>query len=97
MVGIALRAREGGVDCQPVLGDDVRDDGVAVADRPPVVDHIGELPARRRRRIERVLVPERHAGEPQEREHLEPVAVVVRDAVELRPGIKRKHGFSACI
>ena len=62
------------------LRDDMGDDGLAVADRLAVVDEIRKLPARRRRRIENMLVRERHAGKPQEGEYLEPVAVVVGDA-----------------
>ena len=63
MIGITLRAGQPSVDRQPVLGGDVGDDGVAVADRLARVDDIGQLAARRRRRVENVLMPERHAGE----------------------------------
>ena len=64
----------------PVFGDDVGDDGLAVADGFAVVDDIGQLPARRLRRIEDMLMRERHAGEPQEGKHLQPITVVVGDA-----------------
>jgi hypothetical protein len=52
MVGVALRAGQPGVDRQPVLGADVVDDGIAVADRLARVDDIGQLAARRRRRVD---------------------------------------------
>ena len=80
MVGIALCGGEPVVDRQPILGDEAGDDGIAVADRLAVVDEVGKLPAWRCRRVENVLVLERHAGESQEREHLEAIAVVVRIA-----------------
>ena len=94
MVGVALRAGQPGVDRQPVLGGDVGDDGVAVADRLARVDDIGQLAARRRRRVENVLVQEWHAGELEEREHLQAIAVVVDDAEQLGIGIKREHDIA---
>ena len=77
--------------CQPVFGDEMGDDGFAVADRFAVVDNVGKLPPRRRRCVEDVLVGERHAGEPHEGEDLEPVAVVVGDAEQRRVGIEGDH------
>ena len=70
------------------------DDGLAVADGFAVVDDIGQLPARRLRRIENMLVRERHAGEPQEGEDLQPVTVVVGDAEQFGIGVEREHGVS---
>src|SRR5579862_6757709 len=67
------------------------DDGLAVANGFAVVDDIGQLPARRLRRIENMLVRERHAGKPQEGEHLQPVTVVVGNAEQLGVGVKRDH------
>ena len=95
MVGITLRAGQPGVDRQPVLGGDVSDDGIAVADRLARVDDVGQLAARRRRRVENMLVQEWHAGELEEREHLEAVAVVVGDAEQRGVGVKRQHRSSA--
>ena len=63
-----------------IFADEMDEDGLAVADRLAVIDDVGQLPARRLRRIENMLMHERHAGEPQEGEDLQPVAVVVGDA-----------------
>jgi hypothetical protein len=63
-------AAESGVDQQAVLGDDMGDDSVAVADRLTIVDDIGQLPARCGRCIENVLLPEHYPVKPQEREDL---------------------------
>ena len=82
------------IDRQPVLGDEVGDDGVAVADRLAVVDDVGQLTARRRRSVENVLVPEWDAAEPQEREHLQAVAVVIGDAEQLGIGIEGEHDIA---
>ena len=82
------------IDRQPVLGDEVGDDGVAVANRLAVVDDIGQLTARRRRGVEDVLMPKRQAGEPQEREHLQAVAVVVRDAEQLGVRVEGEHDIA---
>jgi len=92
VVGIALRAGQFRVDRQPVLGDEVGDDRVAVADGLAVVDDVGQLAARRRRGVEDVLVPEGDADEAQEREHLQAIAVVVGDAEQLGIGIEGEHG-----
>jgi len=40
-----------------------------------------------------VLVLERHSVEPQEREHLEAIAVVVRNAKQLGVGIEGDYGI----
>ena len=69
----------------------MRDDRFAVAERFATVDDVGQLPARRRRSIENVLMPEWHAGEPHERENLQAIAVIVGDAEQLRVGIERDH------
>ena len=94
MVGIALGAGQRRVDRQPVLSDEVGDDGIAVADGLAVVDDVGQLTARRRRGVENVLVPERHAGEPQESKHLQAIAVVVRDAEQLGIGVEGEHDIA---
>jgi hypothetical protein len=94
MVGIALGAGQPLIDRQPIFANEVGDDGVTVADRLAVVDDVGQLAARRRRGVENVLVPERDAGEPQESEHLQAIAVVVRDAEQLGIGIEGEHGVS---
>ena len=91
MVGIALGAGQLRIDRQPVLIDEVGDNGIAVADRLAVIDDVRQLAARRRRGVENVLVPERDAGEPQEREHLQAIAVVVRDAEQLGIGVEGEH------
>ena len=88
---VALPRAERLVDVEPVFGDEMGDDGFAVADRFAVVDNVGKLPARRRRGVENVLMRERHAGEPQEGKDLEPVAVVVGDAEQRRVGIEGDH------
>jgi hypothetical protein len=67
------------------------DDGIAVADRLAVVDDVGQLPARGRRRIENVLVLERHTVKSQEREYLESIAVVVGNTEQLGIGIEGDH------
>jgi hypothetical protein len=67
------------------------DDGLAVADRLAVVDDVGELAAWRLRGVEDVLVSERDAGQPQEGEHLQPVAVVVGDAEQRGIRIEGYH------
>jgi dihydroxyacetone kinase len=82
------------VDRQPVLSDEVGDDGIAVADGLAVVDDVGQLAARRRRGVKDVLVPEGNAGEAQEREHLEAIAVVVRDAEQLGIGVEGEHDIA---
>src|SRR6185312_15653316 len=79
------------VDRQPVFAGQMRDDGLAVADGLALVDEIGQLSARRRRRIENVLMHEGKAGETQEREDLQPIAVVVGDTEEHRIGVQRDH------
>src|SRR6185312_11608696 len=79
------------VDRQPVFAGQMRDDGLAVADGLALVDEIGQLSARRRRRIENVLMHEGKAGETQEREDLQPIAVVVGDTEEHRIAVQRDH------
>jgi hypothetical protein len=69
----------------------MRNDGVTIADHLPLVDHIGQLPARCRSRVKNVLVFERHSVEPQERKHLEAIAVIVGDAEQLGVGIEGDH------
>jgi len=56
-----------------------------------VVDDVGQLCAGRLGRVEQVLVPERNAREPQEGEHFQAVAVVVRDAEQHRVGVEGEH------
>ncbi len=91
-IRVALRLREGIVDRRMVLAIDMRDDRPAVADHLAVVDDVGQLPARRRRGIEDVLVLERHAGELEEGIDLQPIAVVVGDTEEGRVGVQGEHG-----
>ena len=81
---VALRRRQRGIDREPVFLRDMSEDALAVADGVVAVDDIGKLAARRLRGVENMLVPERHAREPQERKHLEPVAVIVGDAEQCR-------------
>lgn len=68
------------------------DDRVAVADRLAVINHIGQLSARRLRGIEDVLMNEGYLGQLQKRIDLEAVAVVVGDSEKLRVGEERDHG-----
>ncbi len=49
-----------------------------------VIDDVGQLTARRRGGVENMLVRERHAGQLQEGEDLEAIAVVVGDAEQGR-------------
>src|SRR5262245_35708062 len=91
MARVALRWGQPGIDRQAVLGDEMGDDGIAVADRLAVVDDVGQLPAWRCRRIENVLVLERHAVKPQESEYLEAIAVVVGNTEKLGIGIEGNH------
>ena len=79
--------------CPAVSG--MGDDSVTIADRLTFVNNVRQLPARRRRRIENVLVPERHAVNAQESEYLEAIAVGVGNAEQLGIGIERDHGTSA--
>src|SRR5262249_1456390 len=67
------------------------DDGLAVADRLAVVDDVGELAAWRLRGVEDVVVPARDAGQPQEGEQLQAVAVVVSDAKQRGIRIEGYH------
>jgi len=90
-VGVMLRSSEVVVDRQAVFVDEMRDDGVAVADDLAAIVDIGQLPARRLRGIKDVLVRERDTGELQESINLEPVTVVVGNAAQRRPGIEREH------
>jgi len=91
MVDIAFRAGQFRVDRQPVLRDEMGDDGITVANRLSPIDDVGQLAARRRRGVENVLVPERDAGKPQEREHLQAITVVVRNAEEFGVGVEGEH------
>jgi len=47
MIGDALRRLQCGVDGEAIFSYQMRDDGLAVADRLAVVDDVGQLPARR--------------------------------------------------
>ncbi len=78
-VGVALRGRQRRVDGETIFAGDVGDDRLAVAQRFAVIDDVGKLAARRRGRVEDVLVPERHARQLEEGIDLEAVAVVVGD------------------
>ena len=82
-IDIALVGGERGINGQPVFLDQIGNDGFAVADRDTVVDHIGQLSARRRRCIENMLMGEGQAGEPHEGKNFEPIAVVIGDAEQL--------------
>ena len=93
---VALPRLDRRIDGQPVLADKVRDDGLAVADGLAVVDQVGQLPARRLRRVENVLMRERHMGELEEGENLQPVAVIVGDAEQGRIGVERDHCGDGC-
>ena len=67
------------------------DDGLAVADRLAIVLDIGKLRARRGRGIEDMFMPERHAGDLEEGEHLQAVGIVVGDAEQGGVGIEGEH------
>ena len=67
------------------------DDGLAVTDRLAVIDNVGKLPARRRGRIENMLMHESKADETQKSENLQPIAVVVGHAEERRVRVKSDH------
>ena len=60
---LELRLGERGVDGQPVFFGEIRNDGLTVANRRAVIDDIGKLPARGRRRIENVFVGEGQPGQ----------------------------------
>lgn len=60
---IALRIRQARIDGEPIARDEMRDDGVAVAYLLVVIEKIGQLPARRLRGVDNVLVPEWQATE----------------------------------
>jgi hypothetical protein len=91
MVRVALRDGQGVIDRQPVLTDEMRDDGLAIANNLAVVVDVGKLSARRVRCVEDVLMRERNLGELEEGVNLEPVAVVIGDAAECGPGVEREH------
>src|SRR5580692_4844065 len=74
-----------------MLADQMRDDGFTVADDLTVIDNVRKLATRRFRSVEDVLMLERHAGEPHEGKHFQPVAVVVGDAEQFGIRIKRNH------
>ena len=76
---------------QAVFSGEIVEDGPAVADGVVAVDDVGQLPARRLRGVEDVLVGERHAGELEEGIDLQAIAVVVGDAEQRRIGIEREH------
>jgi hypothetical protein len=80
-----------GVDRRPVFSGDIGKNGLAVADRIAAVNDIGKLAPRRLRCIEYVLVPERHAGQPQERKDLQAVAIIVGDTEQCGIGVEREH------
>jgi hypothetical protein len=65
---------------------------VCATDRLAVVENVGKLAARCGRGVEDVLVREGNAGQSEEREHLQSVAVVVGDAEKFWVGIERDHG-----
>jgi hypothetical protein len=90
-VPIALGLAERGVDRQAMLSDEMREDGLAVADDLAIVVDVGELTARSMRGVDDVLVTERNASEPQERIHLEAVAVVVGHAEQPGVRVERQH------
>jgi hypothetical protein len=54
MIKIALRCRQSIIEGQMILAGKIGDNSIAVADRFAVVDDVGKLSARRRRRIENV-------------------------------------------
>src|SRR5262245_23153859 len=62
---LGWRAR--GLHGDAILPGEKGEDGLAVADGLAVIDDVGQLPARRLRCIEDVLMRERHPGELQER------------------------------
>jgi hypothetical protein len=90
-IEIALARAERRIERQLVLLREMGVDGLAVADSLAIVDDIGQLPARRRRGIEDMLMREGQPREAHEGEHLQPIAVVVGDAEERRIGIERDH------
>jgi hypothetical protein len=83
-IRIALSRCQALVDRQTILADQMRDDRLAVPDRLAVIDDVGKLSARRRRRVEDVLMRECNAGEPEKGVDLEAVAIVVGDAEQCR-------------
>lgn len=74
------------------MGLEIGEDHVAVADDRIAIDDIGELTARCRSGIEDMLMDESEAGELQEGEDFQAIAVIVGDAEKLRIGIERDHG-----
>lgn len=59
------------------------DDGLAVTDRLPLVEDVGELTARRGRGVENVFASERYLAQTQKSEDLQAVRIVVGDAEQL--------------
>ena len=80
MIEVALARGQPLVDGQAIFADEMSDDDVAVADRLAGIGDKRELAARRRRRVENVLVAERHVAQPQNGEDLQAVTVVVGHA-----------------
>src|SRR6185312_1253646 len=87
----ALRRAQARVDGERIFFVEVGYDGLAVGGSLTNDDDVRQLPARGGRRVKDVLVGKRHAGKPHEREHLQPIAIVVCYAEQLGIGIKRDH------
>ncbi len=56
MIGIALLGRQRIIDRQTIFSDQMRHDRIAVADSLSAIDDVGQLAARRRLRIENMLM-----------------------------------------
>jgi hypothetical protein len=83
--------RERVVDGRRVFLLQMRDDRIAVADGPLFIDEIRQLRARCRFGIENMPVLERQPAQPQKREDLLSIGVVVFDAIQAGVRIERDH------
>ena len=88
MRAIVLRSSQPGIDGQAVAADEVRDDRVAVPERFAIIDDVRQLLSRCMRCVKGMPMNERHAGQLEERKHLEAVAVIVGDPEEPGIGVK---------
>ena len=78
-IGYSLCRCQRRIDRHAIFLRDVGKDGFAVADRVVAIDDVRQLVARSRRGVKNMYVLEGHAGELEECENLQAIAVVVCD------------------